>query len=471
MQFTKNSFSLFILLIISVYSLNAQTKHNRKNQADQKISKETRIASALFADGIKEFYSNNLTVAETIFRDVIIANPQNDAAYYMLSKVRTQKNDFSGALPYLLEAIKLNDQNIWYEVDLANLFEKIGDNKNAEKSWVKVCKTVTNNEYYFYALASIYLKNEKYEEAIQAFEKMEEIIGYNADLIDTKKNIWLFLNQIEKAVQEYKRWIPIYPYDMNNYITIAQIYNANGMPQKAIEVLQKGELLDSTNIEIIITFISIYKSTKEKEKEDYYFNKLGAIKDQNNTIFKIIKEKTQTLIKNSKMEAFPKAIAEIEQYCKINSENGEAFGLLALLYSKQNDDLKSLKYSELAIQNNDLTFDTWQIYLSILFKQGKYQDIIKKTTDIEQLFPTQSYILIFVGYSYLKMSEYDQAILWFKSALTYSYDDLISAQISEELGNIYEIKKNVEEAIKYWKMSLRYGNNSKKLNEKIKKIQ
>jgi len=471
MQIKSISFLLFIILVINSLSTSAQSKHSKRNSTDQKISSETRISSAQFADGIKEFYSNNLTAAETIFREVIIANPKNDAAYYMLSKVRTQMNDYSGALPYLLDAIKINDQNIWYEVDLANLYEKIGDNKNAEKSWIKVCKTVTNNEYYYYALATIYLKNEKYQEAIQAFEKMEEIIGYNADLIDTKKNIWLYLNQVEKAVQEYKKWIEVYPYDMSNYVTVAQIYNANGMPQKAIEELHKGEKLDSSNIDIITTFISIYKSLKDKEKEEYYITKLGTIKDQNNTIFKIIKEKTLSLVKNNKSELFSKAIAEIEQYCKINPENGEALGILAQLYFINKDEIKALQYCELAIKNNELTYDTWYIYLSLLFKEQKYQEIVQKADNIEQLFPTQSNIQVFIGYAFSNLGNYDQAIKWFKTVLTYSYEDSMSAQISEELGNIYEIKKDSAEALKYWKMSQKYGNKSDKLKEKISKIQ
>jgi tetratricopeptide (TPR) repeat protein len=471
MQIKSISFLLFIILITYSLTTSAQSKHSKRNSTDQKISSETRISSAQFADGIKEFYSNNLTAAETIFREVIIANPQNDAAYYLLSKVRTQKNDYSGALPYLLDAIKINDKNIWYEVDLANLFEKMGDYRNAEKSWIKVCKTVTNNEYYFYALASIYLKNEKYEEAIQAFEKMEEIIGYNADLVDTKKNIWLYLNQVEKAVQEYKKWMELYPYDMTNYVTVAQIYNANGMPQKGIEILQKGLALDSSNIEILSVFITIYKSTQEKEKEEYFIDKLIHQKDQNNTIYQILKGRTQTINKNNKKESLNKAITEFELYCGINPENGEALGLLAQLYFINNDEIKSLQYCELAIKNNELTYDTWYIYLSLLFKEQKYQEIVQKADNIEQLFPTQSNIQVFIGYAFSKLDNYDQAIKWFKTVLTYSFEDSMSAQITEELGNIYEIKKNKEEALKYWKMSQKYGNKSDKLKEKISKIQ
>ncbi len=472
MQFQKNSFLLISILIISVLSLNAQSKHNRKNLTDQNISKETRISSAQFADGIKEFYSNNLTAAETIFRDVILTNPQNDAAYYLLSKVRTQMNDFSGALPYLLEAIKINDQNIWYEVDLANLYEKIGDNKSAEKSWIKVCKTVTNNEYYFYALATIYLKNEKYEEAIQAFEKMEEIIGYNADLIDTKKNIWLFLNQVEKAAQEYKKWMEIYPYDMTNYVTVAQIYNANGMPQKAIEILKQGEAIDSSNIDIISMFISIYKSTKEKTRENYYTYLLMQQKDQNNTIFQILKGRTQTIIKNNQLDLLDQGFFyDLEQYCKINPENGGAYGLLSQLYYFINNENKALEYSTLALQYNDLAFETWNIYLRILFKEGKYQEIIQKANDVEILFPTQSHFSLINGASFLQTGDTLNAKKWFNNCLTYSLDDLLSELVSESLGDIYFSENNQAEALKYWKMSQKYGNKSDKLLEKIKKIQ
>jgi tetratricopeptide (TPR) repeat protein len=467
----KNFIILIILLVFNYFNLNAQTNTIRKNQTEQTISRETRIASAQFSDGIKEFYSNNFTAAETIFREVLNNNPKNDAAYYMLAKVRVSMNDFSGALPYLINAIKINNKNIWYELELANVYEKVGDLINAEKSWKKVCENVNNNEYYYYSLATVCLKNEKYEEAIDAFNKMEEIIGFNEDLTETKKNIWIYLNQVEKAANEYKKWIEMYPYEIDNYLTVANIYFINGMNEQAFTTLKQCESIDSTNIEVLSTYIDFYKTLKNNNEVEKYSTKLYSQKDQNNEIFKKLKEEIKPLFKKMNKEKIEKGIELVKKYCNINPENGEGFGLLSQLYFWNGDDQKSLEFSSIAIENKDFSFETWNINISLLYKNEKYNEIISKSGEIETLFSTQSFVLSLVGYSYYKTGDHKKAIEWFKNCLIYSYEDSLSAQISEVIGDIYSDDKNKSEALKYWKMSQKYGNNSEKLIEKIKQIQ
>lgn len=468
----KKYFLLFCILFLSIpFVTEAQSIKKRKGKPDSSIPQEVRHQSTQFADGLREFYSHNYTTAEEIFRNIVVNDPKSDASYYILSKIKSEQKEYYTAIDYIKKALEIDPSNVWYNQFLATLYDQVEDYKNSVLIWEKVCKKVDNNEYYLYELANAYLKLERLMDVIKTYDKMEALIGYNEELTETKKNIWLYLGNVEKAVGEYKKLVKLYPFDMRNYVTIAQIYNINEMPEKAIEILDQGNAIDSANVDIILTYISIYKSTKEKSKESYYTYLLMQQKDLNNTIFQILKERTQMIIKNNNVDLLDQGfVFELEQYCKNNPEYGEAYGLLSQLYFFNNNENKALEYSSLAIQYNDLSFETWNIYLRLLFNEKKYQEIIQKSKDVEILFPTQSQFSLINGASFLETGDTLNAKKWFNNCLIYSVDDLLSELVSETLGDIYFSENNQSEALKYWKMSQRYGNTSEKIIEKLKRI-
>lgn len=460
---------LIIFLIPMV--LFAQDKKVRKGVKNTEISAETRIHSAQYADGLREFYSKNYTVSEETFRSIINQDSKNDAAYFMLSRIKEEQKDYTGAISYILQAIELNDQNIWYQVALANLYDQIGDYKNSEKVWKKVCNSVTNNEYYLYSLSNALLKNEKYEEVIKTFDKMEEIIGFNDDLTETKKNIWLYLNKVDKAVAEYQKLIQVYPYEVKYYVIIGQIYMVNGLKNNAIEYYKKGESIDSTNLQLMMAFIDYYAELNDNNNRNHYLNKLFAIPDQSEVTLPIFIKEVQKIQKSKQKDQIENGIRYGESFVKANPNIGEGYGNLAQLYAFADNEEKSFENASIAIEKNDLSYEPWHIYLTVLKDRANYSQIISKANDIETLFSTNSYLLSLLGYSYYKMNQQDNAIRILKMSLENSFDNSFSSETCIFLGNIYEDLNKKEEALKYYKLAQKYGNNTPELKFKIGKLQ
>ena len=466
---TVRTICLIVLLIPVV--VFAQDKKTRKGANNSQISQETRINSALYADGIRAFYSKNFSKSEEIFRLIITQDPENDASFFMLSRIKEEQKDIPVAISYISQAIEINNQNIWYQVALANLYDQIGDYKNSEKTWKKVCNNVTNNEYYLYSLANALLKNEKYEEVIKIFDQMEEIIGMNYDLTETKKNIWLYLNKVDNAVSEYQKLIQIYPYEIKYYVIIGQIYMVNGLNENALDYYKKAETIDSMSIQLLIAYIDYYNDNPDQNLKSQYLNKLFSIPDQYELINPIFVKEIQKIQKSKQKDQIFKGIQYCESFINANSQLGDGYGYLAQLYLLLGDSDKAFEYSGIAIQKNDQHYESWHIYISNLFKKEQYQEIILKTNDIEALFPTQSYLLSLLGYSYYKTEQYDKATIFFQNSLEYSYENQFSAEISVFLGDIYVIQNRKEDALKYFRLAQRYGDNSSELIDKINKIQ
>ena len=461
---------IFLVVFLIPVVLFAQDKKPRKGVKNPKISQETRINSAKYADGIREFYSNNYTAAEEIFRSIVLEDSKNDAALYMLSKISEQRKDYTGAIAYLTQALKINQKNVWYRVALATMYDQIGDYKNSEKVWKEVCETVTNNEYYLYSLANALLKNEKYEEVIKTFNKMEDIIGINEEITETKKDIWLYVNKVDKAVGEYQRLIDLYPYEVKNYVIIGDIYRTNNHLNNALTYYKKAELIDSMHPNLLISFIDYYKETKNKVEEKKYVMRLFHVENQSDLIFPIFKKEIQTLTRNKEKEKLSEAILLGEAFVQSNPTLGEGYGILSHLYYFSLNFPKALKMSELAISFNDHSYETWSVYLSSLDQLEEYLKIQEKAEEVQLLFPTQSYLYFLIGQSYYKTKDNLKAIPLLQASLEHSIENRFSAEVSELLGDIYKMEGQQSEALKHYKLSQRYGNKSEDLQEKIDQI-
>lgn len=466
---SKNKyFLLFCILFLSIpFVTEAQSIKKRKGKPDASISQEVRHRSTLFADGLREFYSHNYTTAEEIFRNIVVNDPKSDASYYILSKIKMEQKEYYAAIDYITKALEIDPSNIWYNQFLATLYDQVEDYKNSVLIWEKVCKKVDNNEYYLYELANAYLKLERLTDVIKTYDKMEAIIGYNEELTETKKNIWLYLNDIDKAVGEYEKLIAIYPYEIKNYITIGNIYFINEIPEKAIKYYQKAELLSPDNFDVQLSLYEYHSKFKNKDEKSIYFKKMLQNNESNEKLVSIIEQEIKEIKKSKDPVKLDDGILYCELFVANQPSNGKIWGALAQLFFLKENNSKALETAEKAIENNDLTYETWNIYISLLYNNKNYQKIGSLEPLITELFPTYPQLLYKVAQALIENREYVKAIEVCNNGILYSYDDQLNSNFYELIGDSYLSLNNKMEALKNWQLSMKNGNKSPSIIEKI----
>ena len=467
----KHKFIIFFLLALMVLvnpiSGYSQFKRNKKNENPNPISAQSRIISDQFADGIREFYSHNYTVAEEIFRSITNTDLKNDPSYFMLSKIKFEQKEYFIAIEYIKKAIDINPKNIWYDQYLATLYDKVEDYANSVVVWEKVCKKIDNNEYYLYELANAYLKLDKLTDVIRIYDKMEEIIGINEELIETKMNIWLYLNNIEKAVGEYEKLVKLYPFEIKNYIAIGNIYIANNLLPDAYRYYKKAEEISPDNIDLAFAFIEYYNEIKKPEEREKYI--IQVFKSSNNVEIQLslIEKEIKEIKKSKETQKLETGIKYCETFLSSHPTNGVVWGYLSQLYFKKELFPEALISSEKAILYEDISYETWNVFISLLNKNSNYSKIVAFETQITELFPTQTSFLYVLGIALHKEKEYSKAITVLNNCLLYSFDDRLNSSIYEQIGDSFHALNNESEAIKYWKLAEKKGNNSLELKEKI----
>ena len=466
------SFLLFSFLLFSFCTpVFAQKKQKTPNNQSVAAVNE-RANSVTFADGLREFYSQNYSAAAKSFREVLAQNPKHDAAYYLLHKVAVEQKDYLAASHYLKEAVKLDKKNEWYQIDLAGIYEKLGDYAGAVKIWEEICKVKYNNEYYLMSLANNYLQLEKLQEVIKVYDRIENILGKNDELTETKKNIWLYLNDVKNAVREYEKMLEIYPYEVGYYITAGDIYLSNNMPDKAFPFFQKAMQIDAENAALNLALANYYEVTKKPAESFEALLKALSCKELE------IEEKLPTLKKylaNAFKLQTPEIMNKTTQVAQAVADahpfDLEGWAALAKLNTLRNKYPEARAFYEKCIALDESQYAVWEDYIYVLTKLEDYKTIVTHTKLVEEFFPTNATIQYGLALALYKEHLYENALKAAKQALTFTFDNGFVAELNLLLGDISFESGQTEDALKYWKTAQRRGINTPELQDKIEKNQ
>ena len=462
-------FAAFCLLLFSGSTVFAQKKKEKAAKQPETVINE-RAQSIIFADGLREFYSQNYSAANKLFTEVLTQNPKNDAAYYLLNKVAAEQKNFLLAAHYLKEAIKLDKKNEWYQIDLAGVYEQLGDFAGAAKIWEEICKVKYQNEYYLMTLANNYLQLGKLQEVIKIYDKIEHILGKTDELTETKKNIWLYLNDVKNAVREYEKLMELYPYEIGYYITAGEIYLSNNMPDKAFPLFQKAMQIDAENGDLNLSLYNYYATIKNNDesfkallkafssKELEIEKKLPALKKYLADAFR---SQTNDLKLLGKTELLARTIAETHPY------DLEGWAALAKLNTIATQYQEAKLLYEKCIALDESQYAIWEDYFYVLSKLKDHATIAANEKLIDEYFPTNATLQYGLALALYEEKQYDNALKAAKQALSFTFDNSFMADLNLLLGDISFVLEEKEDAVKYWKTAQRRGNNSPELQQKI----
>ena len=460
----KHSLLLILTLSLSflLFNQDALAQKSKKSKGNKTVITDgQRQQSALFADGLREFYAGNYEASENTFRKVLAQNGKNDAVYYMLARIRKNGKNYSGAAYYLQEAIKLDKNNIWYKVELAEVYDLMEDHKNAIKLWEEICKQKPENEMYLFALSEDYLSLEQYTKVIDIYNKLEILEGYNEDITAAKVAIWLYLNDVKNAVGEYDKLIKEFPSEPSNYVHAGNIYQSNNMPEKALAYYQAALKIDPDNTMANMALADYYMSKGDEQAA--FQSLLKAFTDQQIPIdnkLPFLKRYFNKAAKTPSKENLGQCQQLSTILTEVHPDRVEGWATLASLHLIEKEYEPARNFFEQALKIDQSSYALWEDYFYCLSQQQDNKAMITQGQKVLELFPTNAAMLFNIAHAYYAEKEYSKAIELLQQAAVYSYDNNLLANIYNLLGDCQQELSNKDEAIKNWKIALQKGLNT-----------
>lgn len=435
-----NSGVVFCLLSF-VLLLQIPAFAQKQTASKPMTSLDSMEVKQLFFSALREKTVENLKHASELFERVIQADPQNDASLYELANLKKIQNDYAGAQPLLERAVAIKPDNEWYWVALADSYEKSNNFGKLENVFNQLIHINPDKPDYYFDKANTYLQLKRYDDALKVYDQLEQITGMTDDLLGNREKIYLKQGKIDQAAGDIEKAIAANPGQMRYYLLLSEIYNSNGLGDKALKVLLQAEKLDAANGMVHLALADIYR---DKKNNDACFDELKlafAIPDVN------IDQKIRIITGYYPKFPDPNAKASALELSRIltitHTSDSKAFAMYGDMLL-QSDKLKEGKAAyKKSIELDGQVYAVHEQLVRIELSQNDLEGAVKDGENALSLFPNQAWMNYLVGVAWAQKKDFNKALGYVKNATSLEIQDkeLLSLSFSL-LGDCYHDLKN-----------------------------
>ena len=283
----------------------------------------------------------------------------------------------------------------------------------------------------------------------------------NADLYDKRANYYITKKEFELALSDVRQAMNIDSTKANYFLTLSDIYFAQGKATASQNALQKSIALDPEFIEGYMKLAELNLYLKKYEKTFELIDKALEL-DKLNAKAYFMKGMTY-----KEMGDTAKAVKAFKTTIDQDPEYYHAFIELGLLYSLKHNKL-ALEYFNSAIRLNPKSVEAYYALGMFCQENDKMNEALNAYTKIIQLEPKNKYAHYNMGYIHLVyLKVYDMAIKHFTNAIKC---DPNYAEAFYNRGYSYELLGDIGNAREDYKEALRIKVNYQRAIEGMNRL-
>lgn len=440
-----------IILILTVLSccLCVQAQSAKKTRNTAKNTEEAvteRKISNRFNKGLRDFYTAQYDDAMRDFSGILADAPKHAPSYFMISRIHTGKKQYSEAQNALKQAVKLDKNNIWYQVSLAENYMLTEDYKTAAPMWEKICIAMPDNETYLFRLYECYIQLDKSDKVVETLNKLERLTGPQDKITRQKVDIYLKDNNINAALNEYVRLIDLYPHDVSNYLKAGILCEQYNRDADALAYYEKAYRMFPTDPEVNMMLANYWILHHQEEKSLPYVAYLIPEKSLE------IKAKMPFMHKQIE-QMDDKNAAQVQQWAEqlVQAHPSEAASHASLgqvLLKRQQYAAAAQEFGK-ALAIDDAEVPVWEGFVTAVEKSQRWSDLTRLEESLTTMFPQSPDMLSALANAFLYTGNSEKAVEYYKQALAFSFDQAQKSEIRKGLHDAYTQLGDTENAARY----------------------
>jgi predicted Zn-dependent protease len=460
MRFYKFGFVLLAFSLIFCLSCSKSFQPGRNGgKSDEKY--DAAAFNYFYVEALKQKLMGNGGDALKYLEQCIKINPQSDAAYYQMAQIVLANADISNGKRYALNALAIDQKNIWYLSMLAGLYYQEKNLDSAIIYYEKAVKYFPEKLNLQLTLGNLYSENKNYEKANSIFDLFDKKYGVNeTSTLSSVKNL-MAEGKYDEALIKTNSLLKEYPDEILYNGILADIYRGKGENKKAMDVY--NQLLernpDDPKVQLALCdFLILEKSYDElfeflnivllnsKIERKNKIQLLGRLieipevsqqRGEKLVISIMVLEANYTgdnivpllrpelLIKQNKLE---EAAQRLEELIKINPENYYAWEKLLFVYLQLKDYGNLVKRGEECATKFNRSLPAKLLYANGALELKQYQVALDELKKAEILAADNKEVIVQVltmrADVYYRMKDYLKAFETFKEALKTDNQDL-----------------------------------------------
>ncbi|NNE13686.1 MAG: hypothetical protein HKN51_01835 [Saprospiraceae bacterium] len=483
----------FIVLSSSFLSFNSFAQAGIYSESDIEFQD-------LFIQAQLEKQKGNYDKEIKILKQIIKRDKSCHAGYYELSQAYVKTDDLVSAEKNAKKAIQFDDNNIWYKILLADIYEASTQYKQAIPLLKKLRVTDELNFDYVDRIVNNYMQLGDHKNAILTLQEIENKKGITPIVSLRMFEIYDSIGNVEKAELTLEKLAERFPKKIQILSRQAHYLMSLEKNEKAVSIHKKILELDPSN-EFATLSLNRLQSRSESSSELADLSKI--IRNENISLDNKIKELMPHLSRmssdgedNKMLQAISKDLIELYP----NEAKSYAVRGDVLFYSS--DYVNAEKAYSRAIELDDRKYSLWDQWMINLWELESYNKLEEVSLEAIDYFPNQVNPLIFNSIALTKNNGKEEAKEMLAEASFISGDNIkykdqiivVSCWINinliptqeikneiikvqedrlttaihfELLGDIYHHLSDVSKSKSNWQKAIEYGGSKNRLNKKI----
>ncbi len=406
------------------------------------IGKRTK-ADGLFYDAIMAKMRGDTAMARDYYEQYSLKRPEVSATFFELSRLYYSNRNSEKAEANIKKAIKLDETNKWYKEQYATILADRNDNEGAAKMMAELCVVEPDDKMYPLRAADYYERAKKYNEAITYLDKALKLNGGTDDeLMMHKVQVYMELKDNEKAIGVIKQMIANDPKNGQLYKALAEIYDTDKQPAKALEVLNDAQKVIPDDAYVQIGLAVHYNKVGDTTQYKAFVKKVVLNKDLDaEAQIGFLNAYIPTLANDAAAKA--QAMPMVQQLVAMHPDDTNVIAYYGdlLQYFGEHDSAVVVFKKVLAMKPRD--YSRWEKLLSEYRGRQDADSLIKYSEKAMRLFPVKAIIWYFNAIGHSNKNEFPAAIKSMKKAIELQpeSDTEMLGNMYGELGSIYHASK------------------------------
>ncbi|MCD7963967.1 MAG: tetratricopeptide repeat protein [Rikenellaceae bacterium] len=226
---------------------------------------ESMAASFYFLNGFKlmNIYGDSVNALKN-YRKALEYDPEHSATFYEMANIQ-QFNNLDIALAASHRANKLENKNLWYQLQLGQLLIMAEKYDSALLVYNRIKEIAPSNPDNYRYLAALYEQTGEINKAIAILDSAETRFGLIDNISTYKRVLLINAGLINEAISESERMAANFPYDERNYVILGELYLRTNKDSLAYEALQKALEIDIHSVDALASLTDYYLKQKDIE--------------------------------------------------------------------------------------------------------------------------------------------------------------------------------------------------------------
>ena len=460
----KNVYRLFLCCLVSA-SLAAGCGSGRKavpsaapgdSGAASVVDEEMLGMDGLMIDAKIQQEIGNYDEARQRYVDLTNKYPAYAAAYYELGGLMLEQGYADSALLLTQKAVSLDKGNLWYRLQLTEVYDYQHDYRSLCGVWEDVVAMKPEVLEYYYELSDAYIKANEGEKAVKALERIESRYGVSEEVSLRQKEIWEAMGRHDMALKEIEQIAKAMPQESKYAAMMAEVYMRKKDYRRAKEYYDQILANHPDDNYIHFSLANYYQVTGDGDKGMEELS-LGLKQPGLSCIEKLHVMGSYfggSELSKSDMHKAEELTEALFEQCPEEGEVTYFYGRLLVFDERYDKAVEVLKHS---LTQDSSGYETWELLLVSMDAAGSdRQEMMDYARRAASLFPLHTLPNYLIGMQALMDKDYAQAKKFLTRCESMGFrHGYLEKQTYDLLGDCHYWMGEYDKAWRYFDKSLR----------------